>query len=92
MCPFNTGYYLLEVTVWVALTVRSNTCIKRSPLGQRKSGLIRQVTSLERFDSYEFFMSGQDVQVTAWAGLTVILFKSVLPLKMRVGELGYQLV
>ena len=27
------------------LFMYSQTCIKRSPLGQRKSGLIRQVTS-----------------------------------------------
>ena len=33
----------------------SQSCIKRSPLGQRLSGLIRQVTSLKRFNSYEIF-------------------------------------
>ena len=33
--------------------IYSQTCIKRSPLGQRNSGLIRQVTSLKRFNSYE---------------------------------------
>jgi hypothetical protein len=33
----------------------SQTCIKRSPLGQRKSGLLRQVTSWKRFNSYEIF-------------------------------------
>ena len=31
----------------------SQSCIKRSPLGQRLSDLIRQVTSLKRFNSYE---------------------------------------
>ena len=33
----------------------NQTCIKRLTLGQRKSGLIRQVTSYERFNSYEIF-------------------------------------
>ena len=54
----------------------SPTCIKRSPLGQIKSGLIRQVISLKRFNSYEIFYDRQEkgdllIQVTAWAGLTV---------------------
>jgi hypothetical protein len=31
----------------------SQTCIKRSPLGQRKSGFLRQVTSYKRFNSCE---------------------------------------
>ena len=31
----------------------SQSCTKRSPLGQLLSGLIRQVTSLKRFNSYE---------------------------------------
>ena len=35
--------------------VYSQTCIKRSPLGQRKNGLIRQVTSEKMFNSYEIF-------------------------------------
>jgi len=30
----------------------NQSCIKRSPLGQRLSDLIRQVTSLKRFNSY----------------------------------------
>ena len=33
----------------------SQSCIKRSPLGQLLSGLIRQVTSLKRFNSYDIF-------------------------------------
>jgi hypothetical protein len=33
----------------------SQSCIKRSPLRQLLSGLIRQVTSLKRFNSYEIF-------------------------------------
>jgi len=32
--------YLLKERIW-----NSQTCIKRSPLGQRKSGLFRQATS-----------------------------------------------
>jgi hypothetical protein len=38
----------------------SQTCSKRSwPLGQWKSGLIRQVTFLKRFKLYEFSMTGK---------------------------------
>ena len=33
--------------------IYSQTCIKRPPLGHRKSGFIRQVTSWKRFNSYE---------------------------------------
>ena len=33
----------------------SQTCIKRSPLGQRKSGHLRHVTSEKMFISYEIF-------------------------------------
>ena len=53
--PFNTGDFLIEVTTWTGLIVYvvkclsefyiSQTCIKRSPLGQRRSGLSRQVTA-----------------------------------------------
>ena len=61
----------------------SQTCIKRSPLGQRKSGLIRQVTSLKRFNSYEIFydrtrkrwpFNAGDclIEVISWADFTVI--------------------
>ena len=42
-------------TVGLNFRTYSQTCIKRSPLGQRKSGLIRQVTSKKRFNSYEIF-------------------------------------
>ena len=31
------------------------TCIKRSPLEQRKNGLLRQLTSWKRLNSYEIF-------------------------------------
>jgi hypothetical protein len=33
----------------------SQTCIKRSHLGPRKRGLIRQVTSEKRLNSYKIF-------------------------------------
>ena len=33
----------------------SQACFKRSPLGQRKGGLIRQLTSQKRFNSFEIF-------------------------------------
>jgi hypothetical protein len=51
-------------------------------LGQRKSDLMKQVTSQKRFISYEIFydrarkrcpfnIGGCLIEVTAWAGLTV---------------------
>ena len=48
--------------------VHSQTCIKRSPLGQRKTGLIRGSIHIK------FSMTGQEngdllIQVTACAGL-----------------------
>jgi len=36
----------------VPLCIHSQTCIKRSYLGRWKSGLIRQVTFLKRFNLY----------------------------------------
>ena len=48
----------LELRLELKITFQnltSQTCIKRSPLGQRKSGLLRQVTSYKRFNSYEIF-------------------------------------
>ena len=52
------------------LSIYSQTRIKRSSVGQRKDGLIRQVTSKKRFNSYKFSMTGQEkgdplIQVTA---------------------------
>ena len=35
--------------------IYSQICIKRSPLGQSKSGLLRQVTSEKRLNLYELF-------------------------------------
>jgi len=43
------------VTVVKTVLIYSKTCIKRSCLGRRKSGLIRQVTSGKRLNSYEIF-------------------------------------
>ena len=40
---------------WIQFWLYCQTCMKRSSLGQRKSGLIRQVTSYKRFNSYEIF-------------------------------------
>jgi hypothetical protein len=39
--------------------IYSQTCTKRSPLGQRKSDIIRQMTSQKRFTSYEIFYDGK---------------------------------
>jgi hypothetical protein len=65
----------------------SQTCIKRSPLGQRKSGLIRQVTSKKRFNSYEIFYDRTRkrwpintgdclIEMASRAGFTVQIFLS----------------
>jgi len=43
------------IDVGAIINIYSQTCIKRSPLGQRKTGLIRQVTSKKRLNSYEIF-------------------------------------
>jgi hypothetical protein len=53
----------------------SQSCIKRSPLGQIRSGLIRQVTSYKRFNSYEIFYDRTNkddilIEVTTWSVLT----------------------
>ena len=50
--------------------IYSHTCIKRSPLGQRKSVLIRQVTLKRGPIHMKFSMTGQEkgdllIQVTA---------------------------
>jgi len=50
--------------------VHSQTCIKRSSLGQRKSGLIRQVTPSKRSIYMKFYMTRKEkgdllIQVTA---------------------------
>jgi hypothetical protein len=74
----------------------SQTCIKRSPLGQRKSGLIRQVTSKKRLNSYEMFYARTRkgwplntgdclIVVTAWTGLPVYLI-SLTEFSMYVGD------
>jgi len=60
----------------------SPTCIKTSPLEQRKTVFLRQVTSWKRFNSYGIFCDKTRkrlpfdtgdclIEVTAWAGLTV---------------------
>ena len=63
-------------------TVYSQTCIKRSPLRQKKVTFIRQVNTYNKFNSYEIFfemtrkrwsLNTGDclIKVTLWAGLTV---------------------
>ena len=71
----------------------SQTCIKRTSLWQRNSGLIRQLTSLKGFNLYEIFcdmtikrwpFDTDDclIEVTVWAGLAVIyiIFKFLVPI------------
>jgi hypothetical protein len=64
--------------------IYSQTCIKRSPWGQIKSGLIRQLTSEKRFILYEIFYGSTRkrwpfntgdclIEVPPLAGLTVFL-------------------
>ena len=43
LCKIKIQY--LQISLLVFLCKYSQTCIKRSPLGHRKNGLIRQVTS-----------------------------------------------
>jgi len=50
----NGSYGSIRVCIYMYI-VYSQTCIKRSLLGQRKIGLIRQVTSYKRFNSYDIF-------------------------------------
>ena len=47
--------FIGESTYYSQIFKYSQSCIKGSPLRQRLSGLIRQVTSLKRFNSYEMF-------------------------------------
>jgi len=65
-------------------TKYSQTCIKRSPLGWRKGGLLRQ-TTYKRLNSYEIdfdrtkkgwpLNTGEClIEVTAWAGLTTVYY------------------
>jgi hypothetical protein len=73
---------LLEVAFQSLIYKYSQTCIKRSPLGHRKSDLIRQVTSKKRLYSYELFYDRTRkgwpfntgdclIEVTTWTGLIV---------------------
>ena len=57
LAKFSLFYLLLKL---VQKTISDNVlynqiCIKRSPLGQRKNGFLRHVTSYKRFNSYEIF-------------------------------------
>ena len=62
----------------------SQTCIKMSPLGQRKGGILRQDDLFKRGPIHmKFSMAGQEkddlliqvtlIPVTAWAGLTILI-------------------
>ena len=75
-----------EYTLYQRTKHYSLTSIKRSPLGLRKRGHIRQVSSSKRFNSYEIFYDRTRkrwpfntgdclIEVTAWAGLTVYHFQ-----------------
>ena len=67
-------FYLPFSHLIIYIHVYSQTYIKRSHLRPRKNGLIRQVTSQKRFNSYEIFYdmtkkSGlliQVIEVTTW--------------------------
>jgi hypothetical protein len=61
----------------------SQTCIKRSPLGQRNGDLLRQVTSSKRINSNEIFYDRTRkrwpfnigdclIKMFSWAGLMVV--------------------
>ena len=53
------------------------TCIKRSPLGQRKRGLLRQVTFHKRFNSHEIVYDGTRLEAQ-WAEPVSLAFHSAL--------------
>ena len=52
------GFVVRTFTSYKGSTIFSNysqTCIKRTPLGLRKGGILRQVTSQKRINSYKIF-------------------------------------
>jgi len=55
---FIDSLFHILLCVLSSTNIYSQTCIKRSPMGKRKSGLLRQVTSLKMFNSYEMFYEG----------------------------------
>jgi hypothetical protein len=82
---FDTHYGVNNYFIFVSIESKQKftpTYIKRLPLGQRKSDLLRQVTPLKRFNSYEivcdktgnmWLLNTGDclIEVTAWTDLTV---------------------
>jgi hypothetical protein len=73
ICFFRQIFFTI-VHVLVQEFKYSQTCIKRSPWEQRKSGLLRPLK--RGWIHMKFSMTGQEkgdllIQVTAWAGLTV---------------------
>jgi len=65
----------IELFKNVCFYIYSKTCIKMSPLGQRKSGLLRQMTSKKRFNSYENFYDRSRKRWPLNTGLTVHLLQ-----------------
>ena len=86
--PYNSILHLKSIWQILAkcwLLIYCQTCIERSPLGQRKCGLIRQVSSWKRFNSCEIFYDAirkmwpfktDDclIEVTSMAGFTMHIF------------------
>jgi len=79
----------------------SQTCIKRSPLVHRKSGLLRQLTSKKRFISYAIFydrtrkrwpFNAGDclTEVTTWTSMTQIWIQDVLAVLSNLYIKGHQ--
>ena len=67
----------------------NQTCIKRTPLGQRRNGLLRQVTSYKRFKSYEIVYNRRRkgdllIQVITWDCFTVYILTSILVSKFEI--------
>jgi hypothetical protein len=74
---------------------KNEDTVKSVLRGQRKGGLIRQVTSQKRLNSYELFYDRKRkgwplntgdclIELTAWTGLTVICFSIKIKLYMIV--------
>ena len=76
--------FYLAMSMWhQSRLIYSQTCIKRSPLGQRKNGLIRQVIFYDRTRKMWTFNAGDClIEVTAWAGLTVLTFQCHLHMNL----------
>jgi hypothetical protein len=49
-----------KIALIIYIYIYSQTCIKRSPLGQRKSGLLRQVTSYINLKTIQWYHNNVD--------------------------------